>query len=365
MLPRAILIVQVLRSVERLTDKLMTILLNGASFSGDQSAAAADEDLPDRRELGLVAVERSRMPMVVTDPRQPNNPIILANQAFIDLTGYTASEIIGQNCRFLQGRDTLASDVEKLSAGLSHGEDELEIEILNYRKDGTAFINALIISAVRSDQGELLYYFASQVDVTAERRAQELEASERRLLMEVDHRTMNALALIQSIVALSRAENVQGLSRSINQRIGSLACTHNLLAERKWRSVKLSELVETQLRGKFEADRIVAEGDALQLLPKVVQPLGLVLHELLSNAQVRGALTEEKGTIRLSWSIDHGMLILSWRETDSVTVQPLLKEGFGLQIVRTVVEQQLGGHLVIDRYDRGLQATIAIPDAIV
>ena len=151
MLPQAILIVQILRSVERLTDNLMTILLNGASFCGDQSAAAADEDLPDRRELGLVAVERSRMPIVVTDPRQPNNPIILANQAFIDLTGYTASEVIGQNCRFPRGRDTLASDVERLSAGLSHGEDELEIEILNYRKDGTAFINALMISAVRSD----------------------------------------------------------------------------------------------------------------------------------------------------------------------------------------------------------------------
>ena len=201
--------------------------------------------------------------------------------------------------------------------------------------------------------------------MTAERRAQELEASERRLLMEVDHRTMNALALIQSIVALSRAENVQGLSRSINQRIGSLACTHNLLAERKWRSVKLSELVETQLRGKLEADRIVAEGEALQLLPKVVQPLGLVLHELLSNAQVHGALMEDKGLVRLSWSIDHGMLILCWRETGCVPLQPLVKEGFGLQIVRTVVQQQLGGHLVIDRYDRGLQATIAIPDAIV
>jgi len=70
------------------------------SFEGDSPVAADGDVLADRRELALVAVERTRMPMVITDPRKPDNPIVLANQAFLDLTGYAASEVLGRNCRF-------------------------------------------------------------------------------------------------------------------------------------------------------------------------------------------------------------------------------------------------------------------------
>lgn len=74
------------------------------SFIGDPPAAAGPDALPDRRELALVAVERTRMPMVVSDPRQPDAPIVLANQAFLDLTGYTSDEVLGRNCRSCKGR---------------------------------------------------------------------------------------------------------------------------------------------------------------------------------------------------------------------------------------------------------------------
>ena len=341
----------------------MSNLRYTTAFRGDQPAAAEDDQLPDRRELALVAVERSRTPMVVTDPRQPHNPIILANQAFIDLTGYTSHEIIGQNCRFLQGQDTRPSDVEMLRAALAQGEDTIELELLNYRKDGTTFTNALMISAVRNEQGELLYYVASQTDVTAERRIEELEASERRLLMEVDHRTMNTLALVQSIVCLSRAEDAEGLSRSINRRVVSLGRTHQLLAKHKWRSVRLADLVETQCGSMVKASRIILEGKDLKLPSGLVQPLGLVIHELLSNAQIHGALTAHDSVVRLSWSMKHEVLRINWREAVSAYIQSPLQEGFGLQIVRTVIEQQLGGHWDFNRYTGGLDATITIPDA--
>ena len=333
------------------------------AFCGDQPAAAEDDQLPDRRELALVAVERSRTPMIVTDPRQPHNPIILANQAFIDLTGYTSHEIIGQNCRFLQGQDTRPSDVEMLRAALAQGQDTIELEILNYRKDGTAFTNALMISAVRNEQRELLYYFASQTDVTAERRSEELEASERRLLMEVDHRTMNALALVQSIVCLSRAEDAESLSRSINRRVGSLGRTHQLLAKHKWRSVRIADLVETQCRSMVSASRVILEGKDLKLPSRLMQPLGLVIHELLSNAQTHGALATFDSVVRLSCSIKQGMLRIRWTEAISASVQSPIKQGFGLKIVRTVIELQLGGHWEYNRYTGGLDATITIPHA--
>ena len=109
------------------------------TLHGDPPAAAEPEALPDRNELATVAMERTRMPMVVTDPRQPDNPIVLANKAFLDLTGYSAEEVIGRNCRFLQGEGTSPEAVEQIRQALRE-ERDLEVEILNYRKDGSALL---------------------------------------------------------------------------------------------------------------------------------------------------------------------------------------------------------------------------------
>ena len=134
---------------------------SAASFDGDAPAAADRAVLNDRRELALVAVERTRMPMVVSDPRQPDNPIVLANHAFLELTGYAPDEVIGRNCRFLQGPETEASAVDAIRSGLAENPDYISVELLNYRKDGSAFWNELVISPVRDDTGQVIYHFAS------------------------------------------------------------------------------------------------------------------------------------------------------------------------------------------------------------
>ena len=135
------------------------------TFYGDRPAAASQGVLVDRRELALVAVERTRMPMVITDPRQSDNPIVLANKAFLDLTGYSADEVLGRNCRFLQGEGTSPAVVREIRSAIAE-ERELEIEILNYRKNGSTFWNQLGLSPVHDGGGRLLYFFSSQIDVT-------------------------------------------------------------------------------------------------------------------------------------------------------------------------------------------------------
>ena len=152
------------------------------SFLGDAPVAAEETVIKDRRELALVAVERTRMPMVVSDPTQPDDPIVLANQAFFDLTGYTADEVIGRNCRFLQGPDTAQSAIEDIRRGLARGEHFVEVELLNYRKDGSSFWNQLSISPVHDENGSVIYYFASQKDTSVIRLARELAESEKVLL---------------------------------------------------------------------------------------------------------------------------------------------------------------------------------------
>ena len=127
------------------------------SFEGDWPAAADATAIGDRKELALVAVERTCMPMVVTDPRQADNPIVLANAAFLELTGYRAHEVLGRNCRFLQGPKTDPIDVDTIRQGIAAGSDQVSVELLNYRKDVSTFSNELGLNRITDDCGQLLY----------------------------------------------------------------------------------------------------------------------------------------------------------------------------------------------------------------
>ncbi|MDP3255239.1 PAS domain-containing protein [Bosea sp. (in: a-proteobacteria)] len=114
------------------------------------------------------ALRATRMPMIVTDPRQDDNPIVFANDAFLALTGYERDDVMGRNCRFLQGEDTDRDTVISLGRAVAAGKD-ITVDILNYRKDRSPFWNTLYVSPVFSEGGELQFFFASQVDVTGSR----------------------------------------------------------------------------------------------------------------------------------------------------------------------------------------------------
>src|SRR6476661_8353811 len=132
----------------------------------------ADEAQDHHSDLFFAAVETTRMPMIITDPRQPDNPIIFANQAFLQMTGYDKDDIYGRNCRFLQGPETDRETVDEVREAIRQRR-ELSTEILNYRKNGSSFWNALFISPVYNQADELVYFFASQLDVSRRRDAED------------------------------------------------------------------------------------------------------------------------------------------------------------------------------------------------
>ena len=329
-----------------------------AAFLGDAPAAADRSALPDRRELALVAVERTRMPMVVSDPTLPDVPIVLANQAFLDLTGYGSDEVIGRNCRFLQGPDTDPADVQAIRDGLASRDDHLSVELLNYRKDGSAFWNQLVISPVYDDDGSLIYYFASQKDVTARRRAEELEASERLLLLEVDHRAMNALALVQSIVRLSRADTIDDYSSLVLGRVDALARAHRLLAASGWKGEDLARLIQAETPA---LGRVRANGPVLSVPAAMVQPLVLILHEMMANACRHGALATPHGALAIDWRVEADRLVLDWIETGGPATVAPTRNGFGLSMIRGIAERQLGGSVTLNWRETGLQARLTLP----
>ncbi|GAA4025127.1 hybrid sensor histidine kinase/response regulator [Sphingomonas swuensis] len=128
--------------------------------------------LDERGNVFFAAIEMTRMPMILTDPNQPDNPIAFANKAFLDLTGYEESEVLGRNCRFLQGANTDREAVAALRETVNAG-GSIALEILNYKRDGTPFWNAVFIGPVFDQQGKLAYQFASQLDVTRRRNSEQ------------------------------------------------------------------------------------------------------------------------------------------------------------------------------------------------
>ena len=113
-------------------------------------------------------IASSAVAAVVSDPRVPDNPIVACNEAFTALTGFSRDEIIGNNCRFLAGPDTEPWLTESLRTGIKM-QRPVMVEILNYKKDGTPFRNAVMVAPIFDAFGELEYYLGSQVEIDDDR----------------------------------------------------------------------------------------------------------------------------------------------------------------------------------------------------
>ncbi len=138
-----------------------------------------DPGLDDRDDVFFAAVRMTRMPMIVTDANRPDHPIAFAKEAFLQLTGYAEEEVLGRNCRFLQGPRTDRETVQEIREALAE-QRPFQAEILNYRKDGTPFWNALFVGPIFGRDGRLLYFFASQLDVTRRRSSEDAFCRRRR-----------------------------------------------------------------------------------------------------------------------------------------------------------------------------------------
>jgi len=120
-----------------------------------------------REERALAeSIRLSPIATVLSNPRLPDNPIVAANAAFCALTGYEEKEIVGRNCRFLAGPDTEPWLTERIRQALRALRPSLT-EILNYRKDGSPFRNAVLIAPLFGADGEAAWFLGSQVEVDA------------------------------------------------------------------------------------------------------------------------------------------------------------------------------------------------------
>ena len=182
-----------------------------------RQAEVTDATLDARDNIFFTAIEMTRMPIILADPRREDCPIAFANNAFLDLTGYEEREVVGRNCRFLQGPGTDPEHVRQLRDAIEQRRT-VALEILNYRRDGTPFWNAVFMGPVFDRAGELVYFFASQLDVSQRRESeQQFRQSQKmeaigQLTAGLAHDFNNLLQIIGGSLERLKSKRLDGLA---------------------------------------------------------------------------------------------------------------------------------------------------------
>lgn len=357
-----------------------------------------------QRQGGLFveAVRLTRMPMVVTDATLPGNPVTFANGAFIELSGYSLDELLGQDPHFMNGDGTDAAAIADYTSAMAEGRDA-NLEIVQYRKDGTPFRAMLFASPVDDGQGRVTSHFMSYLDITRRWEAEEglrkltaeLEGrvasrtaeleqlngeltdlvAERDLLMvEVNHRAKNSLAVAAALLSLQARRHpdreVRLLFEQSEDRLNAMARVHDLLsksetAQRIDLATYVAQLCEA-LGGIADRERIRlrAEVDSgLLLHSDIAFPLGIVLTELITNALKYAFPGDRTGSITtLAQRLPDNQVELMVRD-DGVGMAQLREGSLGYGLVRSLV-QQIGGKIVVAKgAGTGVQVTVTFAAA--
>jgi PAS domain S-box-containing protein len=197
---------------------------------------------------------------------------------------------------------------------------------------------------VRDEQGHVTGVSAAVVDITTRKR---IEASERMLSREVDHRAQNVLSVVRGLVRLSAAEaddDVPALIEVLEGRIAALSRVHNVLAQERWVSAELSEILRQELA--LVRGQVTMEGPALRLVADAAQPFGLVVHELTTNSVKYGALSSAAGFLTLRWHVCGQNVLLEWIEQGGPEIAaPPARIGLGSMLIDANAGAQLAGRI--------------------
>jgi PAS domain S-box-containing protein len=242
-----------------------------------------------------------------------------------------------------------------LKSGTSH-----QAEFRIRRPDGTIRWCVSTAAASLDESGKVVRVSGVTMDITERKEA---EARQALLAREVDHRAKNAMAIVQSIVRLTKASSIADYVTVIEGRIKALSRAHAILSDSRWQGADLTKLVDEELAPYrlSNAERIRTAGPAVLLDPATAQGLGLALHELATNAAKYGALSSTSGKLELSWDLQPDAMTIAWRETGGPMTRAPSATGFGTRIVTSSIERQLSGKVTYDWRAEGLSCTLVVP----
>jgi PAS domain S-box-containing protein len=194
----------------------------------------------------------------------------------------------------------------------------------------------------------------------------ESERRQRLLIDELNHRVKNTLATVQSIAVQTGkdARTVKAFCASFEGRLVALSATHDALTRGGWETANLRELLERELR-PFRQDQVALQGQDIEIGPRHALSLGMVFHELATNAVKYGALSDASGKVRVGWRLepagDGEMLTVEWSEEGGPPAAPPSRTGFGSRLIAMAVEHTLHGAVETAYGATGLSCTLRVP----
>lgn len=337
------------------------------------------------------AVRATRMAMIITDPRQHDNPIVFANAAFLKLTGYDRDEVLGANCRFLQGEKTDRVAVATIRAAIERRSD-ISIDILNYRKSGEPFWNGLYMSPVINAAGELQFFFASQLDVTdrvsaqqqittqrewlereVSRRTEELSealAAQTMLVHEVDHRVKNNIQMISALLSMQTTAipdpAIRATLASMLQRVEAIGAVHRRLYQSEdVRRFDLTEFIRDicdeliKVSGRDDIS-VIFDLQTVRVPATQASPIALMLNELLMNALKHAFPVGRTGRLRISVRETQHYLQVEIADDGVGMSGTEPRNGFGSRMIRTLA-RQLQAEVLWSAGDAGTTVELRLP----
>jgi PAS domain S-box-containing protein len=332
-------------------------------------------DGPDKLRLLERAVTASTNSIVITDPNQPDDPLVYVNPSFVKTTGYTAEEALGRNCRFLQREDREQPALRELRAAVHEGRHRTVV-LRNYRKDGTLFWNELSVYPVRDEDGDVANFVGVQNDVTERVRAEEVlmemrRAERRRIARDLHDIALQDLAgALQSLrltqmrfkaqvsgQELDLAEEMEALGRAAS---GLRSAIYDLRHEKGRPFVESAESLvglarQADIRRKV---RLVVEKGFPEELPAVGSvELLRVLQEALTNVRRHSGATRVEVRLRIEGQEVIAEVADDGRGFDTESV----RAGVGLSAMRERVEA-LGGNIEVkSRPGEGARVEVRVP----
>ena len=195
----------------------------------------------------------------------------------------------------------------------------------------------------------------------------QLEDHKNTLISELDHRVKNVLATVSAIVVQTQNDNrsIADFVARVDDRIKSLAATHELLSHSRWHGVSLAEIVRREL-APYERENARIDGSDVTLKPEAAQATTMVVHELTTNAAKYGALSNFRGRVSVRWyrrsngSLDDH-LVIDWREAGGPSVNGTPKSGYGTSVIRDLIPYELGGSVDYVLAPEGVCCRLEIP----
>ncbi|MXR52835.1 PAS domain S-box protein [Halovenus sp. WSH3] len=342
-------------------------------------------DLIDRVseiELKLQAIEQAPLGITIADLRQDDEPLIYVNDGFEEITGYDSEEMLGRNCRFLQGPETAEEPVARMREAIEN-EEAVRVELRNYRKNGEQFWSEVTLAPLHTENGEVTHYVGFQQDITRRKEYEETLEQQRDdlgVLNEmVRHDIRNDLQVALASMELLQAgegddEQITAAIESIQQAIGLTNIARELAEVMldtetdhhpiELRSVLLSEVED--VRSTAPDATITVAGTVPSVRVRANELLGSVFRNLLTNALKHGE--QSAPTVQLSAAVSDGEVIVTVDDNGPGVPEDARERlfdrgwtgasdggtGMGLHIVERVVESYGGTVALADEENTGL-----------